>query len=209
LEILRNTAPGPDDENYLWRQLLQGDKTALARIMHCYTDSLFNYGTRFSTDKPLVEDCIQDLFIEIWKRKESLATTVHLKSYLFSSLRRMVLRKNKGLKKVRIISLGPDEFNGFNCEFSIDHTIIKHEESRIIAQKLQQMITALPKRQKEIVYLKFFENLDREGIGDIMQISPQAVSNLLQKALKKLRAGSDIITFAITALLCLGLLHNW
>jgi RNA polymerase sigma factor (sigma-70 family) len=65
------------------------------------------------------------------------------------------------------------------------------------------LINVLPKRQKEIIYLKFFENLGREEIADIMQISPQAVSNLLQKALKNLRAINGVIALAVLVLICL------
>jgi RNA polymerase sigma factor (sigma-70 family) len=203
LAILRNKAPDLKDENYLWRQLLQGDKTALTHIMQYYMDALFNYGIRFSADKNLVEDCIQDLFVGIWKRRESLNTPANIKAYLFSSLRRMILRKNKLLRKTPIVSINLDELNGFDFELSIEHAIMKYEESKITAQRVMTLVAALPKRQKEIVYLKFFENLNREEIGEIMQISPQAVSNLLQKALKKMRSNTDIITLAITMLFCL------
>lgn len=171
--------------------------------MQYYMDALFNYGIRFSADKNLVEDCIQDLFVGIWKRRESLNTPANIKAYLFSSLRRMILRKNKLLRKTPIVSINLDELNGFDFELSIEHAIMKYEESKITAQRVMTLVAALPKRQKEIVYLKFFENLNREEIGEIMQISPQAVSNLLQKALKKMRSNTDIITLAITMLFCL------
>ena len=183
--------------------MLQGDHFALAQLMELYVDTLYNYGIRFSEDHTMVEDCIQNLFISIWQRRDFLSTPLNIKSYLFSSLRRMIHRKARLVKKVSVISLSNNDSPGFDFELSIEHSLIQKEESKIMTNKLKYLITALPKRQKEIIYLKFFENLNREEIADIMQISPQAVSNLLQKALKNLRSTNNIIALTIILLICL------
>jgi RNA polymerase sigma factor (sigma-70 family) len=205
LAIVRQIDFQPKDENQLWQLMMQGDNTALAGLMDVYMDVLYNYGIRFTEDRALVEDCIQNLFIGIWQRRDFLSTPVNLKSYLFSSLRRMIHRNTRHIKKIPIVSFSDNDSPGFNFEFSIEHALIQQEESRIIAHKINHLITALPKRQKEIIYLKFFENLSREEIADIMQISPQAVSNLLQKALKNLRSTNGTIALTIITLTTLGL----
>jgi RNA polymerase sigma factor (sigma-70 family) len=192
LAILRNIAIESKDENHLWQLLLQGDKTALTEVMDSYMNALYNYGIRFSVDRNIVEDCIQNLFVGIWQRKDFLNTPVNLKSYLFSSLRRMVLRKAKLLKNVPVVSIDENDSFGFDFDFSIEHTMIQQEESRITAKKINDLMATLTKRQKEIIYLKFFENLNREEIADILEISFQSVSNLLQKALKNMRSFNDI-----------------
>ena len=191
------------DENQLWQLMLQGDHSALAQLMELYVDTLYNYGIRFSDDHTMVEDCIQNLFIGIWQRRDFLSTPSNCKSYLFSSLRRMIHRNAQLVKKVSVISLSDNDPPGFDFELSIEHSLIQREESRIMANKLTHLITTLPKRQKEVIYLKFFENLSREEIADIMQISSQAVSNLLQKALKNLRSTTNIVTLTIILLICL------
>ena len=183
--------------------MLQGDQFALAQLMELYVDTLYNYGSRFSNDHTMVEDCIQNLFIGIWQRRAFLSIPLNIKSYLFSSLRRMIHRKVRLIKKVSVISLSDNDSPGFDFELSIEHSLIQKEESRIMTNKLMYLITALPKRQKEVIYLKFFENLNREEIADIMQISPQAVSNLLQKALRNLRSSNTSIALIIIPIICL------
>jgi len=199
----RNIDFDSKDENQLWQLMLQGDHFALAQLMELHVDTLYNYGIRFSDDHTMVEDCIQNLFIGIWQRRDFLSTPLNIKSYLFSSLRRMIHRKARLVKKVSVISLSDNDSPGFDFELSIEHSLIQQEESRIMANKLKYLITALPKRQKEVIYLKFFENLNREEIADIMQINPQAVSNLLQKALKNLRSTHTIIALSVILLICL------
>lgn len=46
------------------------------------------------------------------------------------------------------------------------------------------LISALPNGQKEVVYLKFFQELSRDQIDQIMDTAPQTVSNLLQLAIR-------------------------
>jgi RNA polymerase sigma factor (sigma-70 family) len=186
----------------------QGDKIALADLMDHYMDQLYNYGIRFTGDGALIEDCIQNLFISIWQRRDFLSTPQNLKSYLFSSIRRMICRKARYTKKVPIISLSDNEAPAFDFELSIEHTLIQQEESRIIAQKINELIAALPKRQKEIIYLKFFENLSREEIAEIMQITPQAVSNTLQKALKNMRSVNAAMALIVMIFFCFYCTHT-
>jgi DNA-directed RNA polymerase specialized sigma24 family protein len=48
-------------------------------------------------------------------------------------------------------------------------------------------IEKLPPRQKEVIFLKFYQGFDRNEIAQAMDITPQTVSNLLQIALNKLK----------------------
>src|SRR5437763_1042907 len=108
--------------------MLQGDHFALAQLMELYVNTLYNYGIRFSNDHAMVEDCIQNLFIGIWQRRDFLSTPLNLKSYLFSSLRRMIHRKVQLVKKMSVISFSKNDSLGFDFEVSIEHSLIKKEE---------------------------------------------------------------------------------
>ena len=57
-------------ESDIWHELSNGDKLALVRIYKEYYDELFNYGFRISGSEDLTRDCIQELFIKIWLKKE-------------------------------------------------------------------------------------------------------------------------------------------
>ncbi|MFP5040677.1 RNA polymerase sigma factor [Parasediminibacterium sp. JCM 36343] len=205
MAILRKIVEEQRDQVFIWQDMLLGDKKALELIMNGYMDMLYNYGMRFCTDTNLIEDCIQDLFIGIWQRRDYLSTSVSIKPYLFSSLRRLVIRKVKISRKAAFTAFN-DDTNEFHFEFSIEKKIMEFEETRAVAQKIKLLVDGLPKRQKEIIYLKFFENLNRDEIAEIMQISPQAVSNLLQKALGSLRSNNDILPLLMLMLICTGAL---
>jgi RNA polymerase sigma factor (sigma-70 family) len=62
------------------------------------------------------------------------------------------------------------------------------------------VLNGLPPRQREIMYLRFYENLDFENISQIMEISKQSVHNLLQKAYKNFRAEWVVLLIAFSNL---------
>ncbi len=72
-------------------------------------------------------------------------------------------------------------------QVSVEDNMIQMEHVKIITYRIAENIDMLPCRQKEVIYLKFFEELRRDEIAEAMNINPQTVSNLLQMALKRLR----------------------
>lgn len=170
--------------------MLEGDRNALSKIMHAYFRPLYQYGTRFSVDGELIKDSIQELFINIWERRIQLSASVHVKSYLFASLRRLILRKLKMLSKTSTISL--EEYNGesFFFNLTIEQKMIIEEDAKKLSKHFSTLIYELPQRQREVVYLRFFQSMSRDEIAVVMEIAPQTVSNILQIALGKLRERS-------------------
>jgi RNA polymerase sigma factor (sigma-70 family) len=78
-------------------------------------------------------------------------------------------------------------------EFSIEEKLIESEQTKVKAQKIRQVVNDLPQRQKEIIYLKFFQDLGRDEIAEILHLNPQTVSNHLQTAIKSMRLHKELI----------------
>jgi RNA polymerase sigma factor (sigma-70 family) len=176
-----------EQEHTLWALFLEGDTTAFAAIMKQHFKHLFNYGMKFCDDTELVKDTIQELFIKLWNKKANLSKSVNTKAYLTASVRRILYRKLQSQNKFENFSNYGDYNNYFDFEVSVEEKLIKKEFNADLAYKITQNLDGLPGRQKEVIYLKFFDELSRDEISEIMGISRQTVSNLLQMALKKLR----------------------
>ena len=177
---------GASDDRMLWQQFIAGDVDAFDKLMSSHFRSLFHYGSKFSKDKEFVKDCIQDLFLIFWERRENLSTDIVVKTYMMASLRRLMHRNISS--KSRIFDDSSENREGaFEIEFSVEQDYIDNESTLVLSQKVKKMLDELPRRQKEVIYLKFFQELDRNQISEIMEVSPQTVSNLLQIAIKQLR----------------------
>ncbi len=174
-------------ERYTWKTFIEGNKTSFGELMKIFYRPLFNYGNKFLKDEELVKDTIQELFIRIWSSKERLSADVNPKAYLFASLRRALYRKIQAQSKTVLLFDGEDGALFFDFEVSAEQRMIANEENVRIVKIIAANLSRLPTRQKEVVYLKFFQDLNRDDISRAMSISPQTVSNLLQIALKKLR----------------------
>jgi RNA polymerase sigma factor (sigma-70 family) len=184
-------------EQRLWQCFLIGDVSAFDALMTMYYRPLFRYGSRFSHDKEFIKDCIQDLFLYLWERRNSLQVDVSPKPYLMASLRRYMHRNLPNT--VFSDEFTDDKVQIFNFEFSVEERFIGQETILTRTRHLKQLLETLPPRQKEVIYLKFFQEMEREQIAEMMDIAPQTVSNLIQLALKQLRQywKLELLTFVL------------
>jgi len=178
------------DEQAVWTRFRAGDQRAFEDLMTTHYRTLFRYGNRFSADPEFIKDSIQDLFLYLWERRVSLHPEVSVKPYLLVSLRRQMHRKKTG--KLVNESLTDETEPGFQVEFSVEEQFIEDEAAVRRAEQLKKLLNTLPARQKEVVYLRFFQELSRDEIAGVMSITPQTVSNLLQLAFRQLRNSQGI-----------------
>jgi len=176
------------DQRCLWKSFLAGDKQAFEELIAQHFRHLVNYGTKFSDDKELVKDTIQELFIRFWDKRTNISSDVNPRAYLTASLRRALHRKIQAGSRFQSFGDYEDAHISFEMEISVETKLIEMEYGKNVALKIKSMLDELPNRQKEVIYLKFFQELSRDEIAQIMGINLQTVSNLLQMALKNLRS---------------------
>lgn len=171
----------------LWKESLNGNTTSLRKLIDAFFTPLYNYGFGFTRDAELVKDTIQEVFIVIWRSRANLSTDVNVRAYLLSSFRRALHRKIKPLLKVVPLS-NYSGIDRFLVDVQVDEGYIQKQRTHQLANEIAALLNRLPARQKEVIYLKFFMQLTRDEISSALSIAPQTVSNIIQMALKNLRA---------------------
>jgi len=166
-------------------RLQKNEADALALLMRAYYDDLYNYGSRFTKDYRLIKDCIQEVFISLWQRRETASSILSPKYYLLRAIRNKILKALH--KNARLSTEHLNEEYDFFYEFSIEKMIIEKQISEEKARKLKKTLSFLSKRQREIIYLKFYQHLDHGQISELMHVNRQSVYNLLHEAIHKLR----------------------
>jgi len=165
---------------WAWRA---GDEQSFQLLFREYYPQLYLYGFKIVQQKELLEDAIQELFAELWRRKK-LPEVRSLKAYLLKSLQYKLLKKIQQQKFIIAVDeITPD----IPFELTRETLIIQREEDREKAAKIEKMLATLSNRQREIIYLRFYQNLDYEEISEVMNINYQASRNLLSHAIKVLR----------------------
>jgi RNA polymerase sigma factor (sigma-70 family) len=128
----------------------------------------------------------------------SIGPMRRVKPYFFTALRRQVLNhlRNAQARALKINGLPvPD------IDFSPEEIVVRNEEYENLQSRITALLNDLPKRQKEVIYLHYFEEMDYVQIAEVMGINYQSVLNLTQKALHKLRQAHLLsILFSLAAL---------
>lgn len=172
------------DDGVLWQRFRSGDSDAFDQLVQLHYQPLFRYGIRLDADDEYVKDCIQDVFVELWQRRQTVRETEFVKFYLLKSLRRRIFR---GRAKWGTNWESLQENYQFEVEFSIENQLVTTETSRDQARQLEALLNQLSRRQKEVIFLKFYQNLTHEQIAEVMGVNRQSVYNVLHEALHKLR----------------------
>ncbi|NME68864.1 RNA polymerase sigma factor [Flammeovirga aprica] len=173
-----------------WKQLKEkNDASAIKYFYDQYIKLLYKYGYHFCQDATLVEDCVQDLFLRLWEKRSSLGDTDNVKLYLMVSLKRSIYEKLKKNSKTTVTEEVPEDT--FDVTFTMEEQIISSETDQITKDKLLECLETLSGRQKEVIYLRFYNGFTPEEVSEIMQISNQSVRNVQASALKKMRNNMD------------------
>jgi RNA polymerase sigma factor (sigma-70 family) len=181
--------------NYIWEKFKKGESSAFETLYSCYIDELLQYGSRFTRDISLVEDCIHDLFIRLYERRKKLTSPNSLKAYLLSSLRREILTN---LKRKDVVQEQVPE-SEFVLDIDIEQAIIRSEIKKEQVQQVQQVLDNLSDRQREAIYLSFYNGLSNDEIAQILEINNQSVRNLLSQGIKRMKSEAQLSSILLIA----------
>ncbi|PSL43060.1 RNA polymerase sigma factor (sigma-70 family) [Chitinophaga niastensis] len=175
---------GINEDQERWLAFQTGDKDALAYFFNTFIGSLYNYGLKFTQDEDIIEDTIQDLFIRLWTTRKRLSMPASVRNYLFKAFRNLLFRK---LSKLQKTSKYESEYIFLDVELSAETNHINAEQQLIRDKRLENALQQLPHRQKEAIYLRFYENASYEEIAQIMGTTVKACYKNVFRALSYLR----------------------
>ncbi|ACT92708.1 RNA polymerase sigma factor [Dyadobacter fermentans] len=173
-----------NDDKVLWQRFRQGDEEAFTALYQRYVRVLYSYGKKLATEDAVIEDLVQDLFIDLWQSRSRLADAESPRFYLFRSLRRRIHKAGNGRFNERWEYI--DE--GFHpVELSKESEIIESEQFQKQKDELDAWLKSLPGRQYEVLMLRYYQDFSYSQISEMLTINEQSVRNLVQRAVSKLR----------------------
>ena len=175
----------------LWTSLKNGDLKAYSTLFKVYYPVLHNYGLKISNyNTQLTEDCLQDFFLYVYEHRENLANLDTIKPYLYASFRRSLIREMK--KSLKMVDHEDKENVFVEINFSAEDLIIQQEIQTFKQVNLVKILNQLPNRQKEVLYLKYYSDLNIDEIAKTIDINYQSVVNLMHKGIKTLRQNASL-----------------
>ncbi|MDX1585340.1 MAG: sigma-70 family RNA polymerase sigma factor [Balneolaceae bacterium] len=174
----------------LWKELQSGQKEALSTLFERFYDSLYGYGYRIIPEDDRIKDSIQETFLQLWKYRNNLSSVNSVRAYLLMSFRHQLFNdkavqdRRKKMNEV----YATEEFEIYvNYEKWLDILELEEEQKSL----LKKAVNELSPRQREAVYLKYYEGLSTEELSKVMNLRTQSIYNLMVNALKELRKRLD------------------
>lgn len=183
-----------------WEKLKSGQMQGLQALYDLHVNALYAYGMNLCHDADLVKDCIHELFLSIWNNHSNVTIPTSGKAYLIVSLRRRIF--DPGPKS----NLPTDNIEDTDIEYTMstqDHqtTWILADDEKNKQEKLEQAMGRISERQREIIHMKYYQQMEYEDIARIMNLNYQSARNLVTRALMALRREMVLILL----ILCFGI----
>lgn len=169
-------------ENILIEQIKNGNKSAFESIFKTYYSHLCSYANKFVNDIDNSEEIVQEIFFQLWQKRNNLIIQTSFKSYLFRSVHNSCLNhiKHNNIKQKHIENTIYEQDN--NSQDFIDNI-----ETNELQNKIRITIDKLPNERKKIFLMIRFENLKYAEVAAKLNISIKTVENQMGSALKFMR----------------------
>jgi RNA polymerase sigma factor (sigma-70 family) len=173
------------NQSHWWSLFLQGDKHAFSEIFLACHDNLFRYGMKLTRDPELINDCIQNLFLKLWKNRNNLKPVQDITPYLFKSLRHHIIDILELERQTLPIDQDIEEL--LMVEYTAEDFMISRQVEKETQDKIIQLLNQLTPRQRHAIYLRYFEEMEFETIAQILDMRVQSVRNLISRGLLLMR----------------------
>ena len=171
-------------DELLQEQLHAGDEQALFSLVLLYYNDLFRYALKFTAEPELTKELVNQFFIHAWENRSNFSQAKKLQPYLMVSFKRFLIawyrtNQKKNFRTPEAIELIAQPYEEY---------IISLQKDACLKQALHEAIQSLSKRQRQLVQLRFYEQLTYEQISETTALSIRTIYNKLNIALKKLRS---------------------
>lgn len=171
----------PVENNDLANGLKRGDENAFDAIFRAWYPALVRSSEGIVGSQAVAEELVQDVMLELWRRRESLDTDMTVQAYLFRATR------NRSLNHVRHERVQRNAEPYIALDESHDSTTSEQMQEDVIAVAVRRAVAELPDRCREVFELSRFRGLKYSEIASALGISVKTVEAQMSKALRILR----------------------
>lgn len=170
-----------------WYNIKAGNQQGLKDLYDAYFSILFKFGSYIHQDQDQVKDAIHDLFVNIWNKRDRINIPDNSKNYLMTALRNEIYQQfNKASKTVLV-----QKFSEEHSEDLIFEQNNNNEERKKLVRKAMEKLT---NKNREVIFLKYKDNLTNEEIAEVLGINYQSVRNLLYRAIQQLKKNLPVLS---------------
>lgn len=179
-------------EKELVTLLRSGDQAAYTEIYNRYKWLLHTHAYKKLGDRDAANDVVQELFTNLWTKRETILLTSTLAGYLYTAIRNRILNmmEHQQVKSKYIDSM---------MEFAAEHTAVTDHliREKQMTSIIEKEIAALPPKMREVFELSRKSHLSHKEIASHLDISEQTVNKQIKNALKILKTRLPLVGYLI------------
>lgn len=161
------------------RSIKEGDRKAFKIFYDTYASFVYSLSYRILKDNAMAEEVVQECFVNIWLKRETIDEKKEITSFIFVVAKRICLNYLRKIKYANIY-LKQIKLNDVN---DVEEKIALSD----LQKSLSDRIALLPKQQRTAFELSRLEGYTHQQIAEQMGISPNTVKNHITQALAYLR----------------------
>lgn len=162
-----------------------GDDQAYAELYDMYIQMLYNYGLKLTSDQELLKDCVHDVFVKVYLKRNDKNAIKNLCSYLLISLKNRLLDEFR--RQTFTTPNEVEEYEYRRAAEDVERDYICQERSLFQTEQVTHLMQNLTRRQRQAITLYYLEERKYEEICKIMQMNYHSVRNLMHRGMLKLR----------------------
>jgi RNA polymerase sigma-70 factor (family 1) len=171
----------PYEEKELLKLIADGDHSAFQHLFHSHYTQLAFFARTIVGDLPTAEDLVQDAFVRLWEKRQTIRDQGNLRSFLYTIVRNVCL---DFLRRLNNRTAKQEEF-----AYLIEHdsaflevAVLQEELLRLVMSEVEM----LPEKYNRVIRMIFIEGLSYEEISQQLDLSEAAVRKQKERALKLL-----------------------
>ncbi len=172
----------PYNEKELLLRVAKGDEDAYKHVFRQYWPRVYSVALLFAKAPEVAEDAAQDVFAQLWVKRELLADVKEFRAYLFTSAKNLILNKLRGRVFTGTVNEYLQEY--FADSFADPAAKLELKES---SQIIEDGINQLTPQQQKVFRLSRFQGLSHAEIAEATGLSPRTVKNYMVSAILSLR----------------------
>jgi RNA polymerase sigma factor (sigma-70 family) len=175
-----------NNEAEVWDAFRTGSVQSYEHIYNTYAKQMYQFCRHYTSNHEMVEDCIQELFTELWERRDHLGQTDSIRFYLLRSIKRKLFRRMQAENKRKKREI-EKSMEGFKAIPHPENSILADVGEQQMLTDLLNAINSLPARQREVLYLRYYHGLNFDELSELMDIPKKTAYNIVFIATNALR----------------------
>lgn len=176
--------------NRLVSAFCNGDDSAFSELYDTYVQILYNYGCRLTSDQELLKDCIHDVFIKVYNKRDDRQEIKNFGSYIVISLKNRLLDEFR--RQTFTTETAAESYAHKRASDDVENDYIDTEHHLLQQGQVERLMNALTRRQRQAITLYYLEQRKYDDICDIMKMNYHSVRNLMYRGMARLREAANL-----------------